>query len=74
MQCKSCQSPDQTLFPSEICIHFPGGLKALDKRHVMIYPQILVCLKCGFAEFSISKAELRRLAESELRISLQKRD
>jgi hypothetical protein len=64
MSCKSCQSENQTLFPSEICLHFPGGLEALDKEPVMVFPQLSVCLNCGFTEFSIPEAELRRLAKS----------
>ena len=63
MSCKACQSDNQTLFPSELCIHFPGGLEALDKGQVMAFPQLLVCLNCGFAEFSVREAELRRLVD-----------
>jgi hypothetical protein len=61
MPCRACQSDTQTLFPSELCIHFPGGLEVLDKGHVMVFPQLLVCLNCGFTEFSVSEAELRLL-------------
>ena len=63
MSCKSCQSDNQTLFPSELCIHLPGGLEALRKGHVFIFTQLLVCLDCGFAESSVPEAELRRLVE-----------
>jgi hypothetical protein len=63
MLCKSCQSDNQTFFPTEICIHFPGGLEALRKPHVMVFPQLLICLNCGFAECSIPEAELNVLAE-----------
>jgi hypothetical protein len=63
MSCKSCQSQNQTLFPSEICIHFPDGLQALDNQPVMVFPQLRVCLNCGFTEFSIPEAELRVLVQ-----------
>ncbi len=63
MSCKSCQSENQTLFLSELCIHFPGGLEALRNGHVMAFPQLLVCLSCGFTEFSVTEVELRRLVE-----------
>ena len=63
MSCKACQSDNQTLFPSEICIHFPGGLEALDKGQVLAFPRLLVCLNCGFTEFFVSEDELQLLAE-----------
>jgi hypothetical protein len=63
MSCKSCHSDNQTLFPSEIYIQFPDGLRALDKETVMAFPQLLVCLNCGFNECSLPEAELRQLAE-----------
>jgi hypothetical protein len=56
-------APPETLFPSELSIHFSGGLEALDKGHLMVFPQLLVCLNCGFTEFSVSETELRRLVE-----------
>jgi hypothetical protein len=63
MPCKLCKSHNQTLFPSEICIHFPDGLEALGKESVLVFPQLLICLNCGFTECSVPEAELRRLAE-----------
>jgi hypothetical protein len=63
MSCKACQSDNQTLFPSELCIHFPGGLDALDKEQVFVFPYLLVCLDCGFTECTIPEAELRRLVD-----------
>jgi hypothetical protein len=62
MPCKSCHSHNRSVFPSEICIHFPG-VKHLNTPHVMVFPQLVVCLDCGFVEFSIHGAELRRLIE-----------
>jgi hypothetical protein len=67
MACKSCQSPTHTLFPSEICIHFPGGLEALSKQPVFVFPQLLICLNCGFTECSVPENELRSLAEGSVR-------
>jgi hypothetical protein len=63
MACKSCQADNQTLFASEIAIHFPGGMGSLDKGQLLVFAQLLVCRTCGFTEFSVPKAELRRLAE-----------
>jgi hypothetical protein len=42
-------------------IHFPG-LKNIDKPVVWVFPELVVCMDCGTAEFSVPEAELRRLA------------
>jgi hypothetical protein len=65
MSCRSCHSDKQTLVPSEICIHFPGGLEALSKGTVTVLPQLLICLNCGFTECWISEAELRLLRKTD---------
>ena len=62
MSCRGCQSENQRNFGSEICIHFPG-LKGLDKPIVMVFPQLVVCLDCGYTDFTIAQAELRQLAD-----------
>ena len=61
--CKSCQSANQRVFNGEIAIHAPGR-EGWEKPLVWVFPQLLVCLNCGFTEFGIPEAELRRLAES----------
>jgi hypothetical protein len=63
MACRSCGSINQTEFISEINIHF-RGLKNLDRPTVCVFPNLAVCLDCGFTEFSIPEPELLRLAES----------
>ncbi len=57
MSCKSCQSERQSNLNGEIAIHSPG-LKGLDKPIVWVFPKILVCLNCGFTEFTIPETEL----------------
>jgi hypothetical protein len=52
------------MFNGEIAIHFPG-LEGLDKPIVWVFPKLLVCFNCGFTEFAIPEAELRRLVESD---------
>jgi hypothetical protein len=64
MSCKSCQSENQRTFNGEIAIHFPG-LKGLGKAIVLVFPRFLVCLNCGFTEFVVPEAEVRRLVESD---------
>jgi hypothetical protein len=48
-------------FNSEIAIHFPG-LGGLKKPVVFVFPEVLVCLECGAAQFEIPERELRVLA------------
>jgi hypothetical protein len=62
MACKSCQSQNTRNLNGEIAIHFPG-LKGLDKPIVWVFPKLLVCLDCGFTEFTVSESETRVLRE-----------
>ena len=64
MSCRSCQSGHQSNLNGEIAIHFPG-LNGLDKPIVWVFPKLEVCLECGFTEFAIPEAELRRLVKSD---------
>jgi hypothetical protein len=59
--CKSCSSENVREFRGEIAIHFPG-LKGLDQPTVWVFPRLLVCLKCGTAEFAVPAKELTTLA------------
>jgi hypothetical protein len=65
MACNSCGSVQQKKFRSEIDIHFPG-LKHVNKRPVVEFPELIVSLNCGKAEFTIPKDELILLAESQV--------
>jgi len=58
--CHSCGSAHQKHFESEVDIHFPR-LSNANKRPVLVYPVLLVCLDCGRAEFSIPKEDLEPL-------------
>ena len=60
MSCKSCQSLNQSHFGGEMGIHFMG-LRNLDKPTVWVFPQLLICMDCGFAEFVVPKAEHEQL-------------
>lgn len=62
MHCRVCQSASSRSFNSEINIHFPG-LRGLDKPTVLVFPELVVCLDCGFTEFEVEEAELPLLAE-----------
>ncbi len=63
MACKSCHSDNQILLRAEINIHFPGEI-GLNVPGPLVYPELLVCLNCGFTEFSIPKAELHLVADT----------
>jgi hypothetical protein len=58
MFCKLCSSANQSRLATEIAIHLPD----VRTPHVLLSPVVLVCLECGFTEFSIAETELRRLA------------
>lgn len=64
MRCESCGSDTQKRFTAEIAIHFPGR-EGIHKRHVLVFPELLVCLSCGNAEFVVPEAELRTLVNRE---------
>jgi hypothetical protein len=66
MHCNSCGSDNSRNFNGEIAIHFPG-LQGLDKPIVWVFPQVLVCLNCGVAQFTVPEAELSILAEDRFR-------
>ena len=64
MACSSCESVNQKKFKSEIDIHF-SGLRNIKKSPVLVYPDLLVCLDCDKAEFTVAKDELALLAKTD---------
>jgi hypothetical protein len=62
LSCERCDFHQFQTFAAEINIHFPG-YEGLTKPTVWVFPQVLVCLNCGLAQFSIPKPELERLAD-----------
>lgn len=62
MSCTSCASGRRKQFVAEIAVHF-SGLNNLDKPSVFVFPEILVCLECGFSQFTLTNPELTLLAE-----------
>jgi hypothetical protein len=48
-------------------IHFPGR-EGLTEPTVWVFPQVTVCLNCGYADFAIPESELQRLADGWRRI------
>jgi hypothetical protein len=60
MTCKECHSDKLSLFNGETAIHFPG-LAGLGKPIVWVFPKLVVCLHCGFTEFTVPERELQVL-------------
>ena len=61
MLCISCGSKKVVKFGGEIGIHVPG-VKNIDKPRVLVFPELVVCLACGVAQFAVPEAALRLLA------------
>lgn len=61
MHCKRCGLDNQKECDAEINIHFPG-LKNVDRPAVLVFPKLLVCPDCGFAEFTLRESEVLLLA------------
>jgi len=65
VSCRLCHSTNQSRFPAEIVVHFPGT-KDLQRPQTWMFPSLLVCSHCGFTEFVIGKEELEQLKDVEL--------
>jgi hypothetical protein len=65
MVCPSCRSVKQAEFTAEMIIHSPG-LKNIDRPSIWLFPELLVCLDCGFCRFTVSETELASIAEGTL--------
>lgn len=62
MPCRKCGSDHLTESGSEINAH-PLGSSDLDKQAVLLFPKLLVCLKCGFTESTLSESDLLLLSK-----------
>ena len=57
MPCRKCGSEHLTEYGSEISVQSQGHSE-LDKPAVLFFPKLLVCLRCGFTEFTLLQSEL----------------
>ena len=64
MACNFCGTQNVKKFLAEIDVHF-RGLKNVTRNPVLIYPEILLCLNCGKAEFTVPSDELALLAKCD---------
>jgi hypothetical protein len=62
MACKGCHSEKQNVFNGEIAIHF-RGFDGLDQPIVWVFQKTVVCLQCGFTEFTVPERELQVLEQ-----------
>ena len=62
MPCKSCQSENLQSFNGELGIYHPGR-EGLDKPLVLVFAVVVVCLNCGFAEFTVPEPQLQELGK-----------
>ena len=60
MSCKSCQSTNQRIFESEMNIHLPE-FKNIKRSQVLAFPNLVICLDCGFTETRVQPKELQEL-------------
>jgi hypothetical protein len=61
MSCPICASAKQVEYSVEMMVH-RTGLKSLDNPSVLVIQKALVCLDCGFSQFTVPKSELALLA------------
>jgi len=61
MNCPNCSLNHLAEFSTELMIHFPG-LEHLQNHGVLIFPRMMVCVKCGFSQFKIGESETALLA------------
>jgi hypothetical protein len=64
MPCPSCGSENLRKFKGEIGIVLPGFLNLFDPT-VFVWPELVVCLACGVAQFAVPDRELRLLAKTD---------
>jgi hypothetical protein len=58
MPCSQCASFNEANLSAEVMLHFVERVK---HPGLLAFPDVLVCLDCGFSRFNISGAELQLL-------------
>jgi hypothetical protein len=71
MLCRRCAS-ETTKVMSEIAIHFPMDLAGPPDPHPLVFPQLFICLQCGFGDFKLSARDLRLIIEAVAKRSRDK--
>jgi hypothetical protein len=63
-RCKSCGSSNQNNYIGEMSIRCPG-FNNIDEPSVWVFPEVIICVDCGSAEFVVPQTELDKLPECE---------
>ena len=63
-RCKICDNLRTQTFGGEVALHF-AGLDGLRKPIVWVFPKVLVCLDCGFAEFAVPDEQVKKLRDPD---------
>ena len=63
VNCALCATSNQMECPTEINIHFRNP-ESLARLNVFVFPEVFVCLGCGFTQFILPESELRALREN----------
>jgi len=61
MSCPACALDNGMEFAAEAKLH-PSGFKNVDNPGVLVFPKLVVCLNCGFSQFTVPETELKLLA------------
>lgn len=67
MACLACHSNNVAEFAAEIAIHSPTEL-SVPTPHLMVFPTLLVCLRCGFTNFKLRAEDLRVISEASSKV------
>jgi len=59
--CASCETMTIEEFESEITIHFPE-MKNIQKRPILVFAKLSVCLTCGKTYLVVPQSQLRQLS------------
>ena len=63
--CTLCGSGNLGRFVAETGIHFQG-LENIDTPAVFVFPELAVCLHCGFAAFAVPREQLAALGNGHV--------
>ena len=63
VRCNSCGSEKPGKFRGEVAIHTLALKNIADV--VWVFPELVICLSCGAAQFVVEEAELRKLAKRD---------
>lgn len=62
MPCRQCGSESLNRWRSEVGVH-KLGFARLTEPLVLLFPELMICMVCGFAEFLLRPSELAQLQE-----------